>query len=315
MSKLALVLVGVLCAVTTAARGDVLFSDDFDTDTSASWNINASSADTAYTFAFDYSAIGVPPSPNGGGSTLGLRLAANIADGAAAGITVSPMGESFSGSYVLSFDMWINANGPFPSGGTGSTEFLTAGIGYDDTTVNLGGASGSGGWFTTDGEGGSSRDYRAYKNAGEQFAESGQFFAGTSSAGGGAHNSSDPYYADFGSIDVEVAVPDQAAMYAQQTGTTVVGSQGFAWHEVVITVDGSTALWEIDGLPIVELDPTIGSTFDLEGNISIGYMDIFSSVSDNPELSFGLIDNLVVTPEPATLVLLAMGGLALRRRR
>ena len=136
-----------------------------------------------------------------------------------------------------------------------------------------------------------------------------------SSAGGGAHNASDPYYAQFGSIDVEVAVPDQASEYDQQTGITGAGSQGFEWHEVVITMNGATALWEIDGLPIAELDPTIGEAFDLDGNISIGYMDIFGSVSDNPDLSFGLVDNLVVTPEPGTVLLLAIGGLALRRRR
>jgi hypothetical protein len=267
-------------------------------------------------FAFDYSSIGVPPSPNGGGSTLGLRMAANISDPASSeAVTLSPAGQFFTGSYQISFDVWINANGPFPGGGGGSTEFYTLGVGYDDATVNQGGTSGSGGWFAATGEGGSSRDYRGYKDAGEQFAESGQFFAGMSSAGGGAHNASDPYYAQFGSIDVEVAVPDQAAAYAQQTGVTGAGSQGFEWHEVVITVDGATALWEVDGLPIAELDPTIGSSFDLEGNLSIGYMDIFTSVSDNPDLSFGLVDNLVVTPEPGTLVLLAIGGLALRRRR
>jgi hypothetical protein len=296
--------------------GGVLFSDDFDTDTSASWNINVSSDDTSVMFAWDYSELGVPPSPNGGGSTLGLRLAANIVDPTGAeAVTLSPMGQFFSGSYQLSFDLWINANGPFPGGGGGSTEFYTAGIGYDDVTVNQGGASGSGGWFAATGEGGSSRDYRGYKDAGEQFAESGQFFAGMSSAGGGAHNASDPYYAQFGSIDVEVAVPDQADLYPQQTGITGAGSQGFEWHEVVITVNGSTALWEVDGLPIAELDPTVGEAFALEGNISIGYMDIFTSVSDNPDLSFGVIDNLVVIPEPATLALLALGGLALCRRR
>ena len=85
---------------------------------------------------------------------------------------------------------------------------------------------------------------------------------------------------------------------------------------MVILVDGSTALWKIDGLPIIELDPSIGSSFSLVGNISIGYMDIFTSVSDNPEVSFGLIDNLVVEiPEPATLGLLLIGGMAVLGRK
>ena len=308
----------VLAAAIGAAPGRAnILSESFDTDTSANWNILTSSADTSVAFGFDYSTVGVPASPNGGGSTLGLRLAANIdAPGTVEAITLTPKGYSFSGTYQMTFDMWINANGPFPAGGTGSTEFLTAGIGHDNATVNLG-TTGSGGWFAVSGEGGSSRDYRAYKNAGEQFAESGQFFAGTSSASGGAHNNSDPYYAAFGGIDVGATLPAQAALHPNQTGVTAVGSPGFAWHAFKVTVSGTTARWEIDGLPIAQLDATIGNTFPLSGNISLGYMDIFTSVSDNPATSFGLIDNLFVIPEPSTLALglLAAAGLWLRRRR
>ena len=307
--------VTIIFAAAVSAEA-VLYSDNYDVDSSAGWNINASSADISATFAFDYSTIGVPASPNGGGTTLGLRLAANIsAPASTEAITLSPKSRNFSGNYMLKFDMWINANGPFPDGGSGSTEFLTAGIGYDDATVNKGGASGAGGWFAATGEGGSTRDYRAYKAGGEQFAESGQFFAGTSSAGGGAHNSSDPYYAAFGDVDVEVALAAQKALHGQQTGTTLTGSAGMAWHEVTITVDGAKAAWAIDGLNIAALDPAVGASFSLDGNISIGYMDIFSSVSDNPEVSFGLIDNLVVVPEPATIGLLLAGGIAFLRRR
>ena len=301
--------VTAIILIMSATTEAVLFSDDFNVDSSAGWNIITSSADTSVIFAFDYSTIGVPESPNGGGNTLGLRLAANMDDPASVeAITISPTGQNFTGSYQVKFDMWINANGPFPAGGDGSTEFFTAGIGYDDVTLNMGGTSGSGGWFAVTGEGGSSRDYRAYKNAGEQFPESGQFFADSG-------NASEAYYASFGGIDVAAAVPVQTALYPNQTGVTQVGSAGFAWHEVVITVEGSTALWEIDGLPIIQLDATIGSSFPLSGNISIGYMDIFSSVSDNPYVSFGLIDNLVVIPEPATLGLLLIGGIAVLRRK
>lgn len=303
----------LIASVSTQAT---LYSEDFDTDSSASWNINSSSADTSVIFGFDYSTVGVPASPNGGGTTLGVRMAANIeAPNSSEAVTLSPVGQSFSGSYQVTFDLWVNANGPFPGGGGGSTEFFTAGIGYDDVTVNLGGSSGIGGWFAATGEGGSSRDYRAYKDGSEQFAESGQFMAGTSSASGGAHNASDVHYAALGGIDVAAAVPAQTAMHAAQNGITGTGSVGMAWHEVVITVDGVTALWEIDGIQIAALDPAIGAVFSLDGNISIGYMDAFSSVSDNPETSFGLIDNLVVTPEPATLAILFLGGIALLRRK
>ncbi len=295
-----LLVTAVFLTASIAAQA-ALFSDDFDVDSSGNWNIITSSVDTSVTFAFDYSTIGVPPSPNGGGTTLGLRLAANIVSPTGTeAVTLSPVDQTFNGSYQLKFDVWVNANGPFPGGGAGSTEFFTAGIGHDDTTLNKGGTSGSGAWFAATGEGGSSRDYRAYKNAGEQFPESTQYFAGSVS---GANNAGDPYYAGIGSIDVATAVPAQTALHPNQTGTTQTGAVGFAWLEVTVTVNGATALWEVDGLPIAELDPNIGSSFPLNGNISIGYMDIFTSISDNPEVSFGLIDNLVVLPDPSAAYL------------
>lgn len=302
MSSKVLYVMAIILTFSIATEA-ALFSDDFDVDSSADWNIIRSSPDTSVTFMFDYSTIGVPPAPNGGGSTLGLRMAANMdMPKSLEAVTLSPVSQEFTGSYVLKFDMWINANGPFPGGGTGSTESLTTGIGHDDVTLNQYDASGSGCWFAVTGEGGNYRDYQAFRDSQEQWAESGQFFAGTSSVDGGAHNSWDPYYADFGEILVEAAVPEQTVLHPLQTGPTLVGTAGFAWHEITITVDGENekVLWEISGLPIVELDLNIGSVFpSLSGNISIGYMDTYDSISDNPEVSFGLIDNLVVLLHPS----------------
>ncbi|MEZ6037026.1 MAG: hypothetical protein R3F29_06065 [Planctomycetota bacterium] len=274
------------------------FADDFNADTSGLYNI-AQTADAAATFAFDYSALGIPSAPSTtDGSTLGLKLEANLASVAAHAITLHTL-VTMTGTYVVKFDAWINANGPFPGGGAGSTEYLTCGVGGDGSTVNRGGATGVGGWFAADGEGGSTRDYRGYKNAGEQFAESGQFAAGLSSVSGGAHNNSDPYYAAFGGVDVG-ALP-QGSLFAQQNGTTAVGSFGFAWHQIEMRVvanggtGGATSVgWYIDGLRVATLDAGIGSTFSTDGSVTLGYMDIFTSVSDNSALSFGLIDNLVI---------------------
>ena len=281
---------GIILVETPQTPCGIAFSDDFDTDTSANWIVNGT-ADVSAQFAWDYSQLFIPPSPNGGGTTKGLRLAVNISSGTTDAITLAPVGQAFGGDYRMRFDMWMNVNGPLPGGGTGSTEYVTAGVGYNGTTINRAGVSGSGGWFAVDGEGGSTRDYRAYKNGSEQFAESGQFFAGTSSASGGAHNNTHPYYDVF----PPMSPPDaQSNAFPQQTGSTNPGCVGFAWREVVITRQGTTVTWEIDGLPIVHLEQTIGSTFPVTGNISIGYLDPFTSISDNPQLSFGVIDNLVV---------------------
>lgn len=289
----------------TAAIGSLLstslvaqtFSDDFNANTAPLYTITQT-PDAVATFAFDYSTLGIPVAPNTtDGTTLGLKMEANVTSGTANAITLHSI-VPFSGTYVVKFDAWINANGPFPAGGGGSTEFLTMGVGGDSATTNISGV-GSGGWFAATGEGGSSRDYRAYKNGGEQFAESGQWNAGNSSAGGGAHNASDPYYAQFGGVDVGALV--QGALYVQQNGVSQTGSFGFAWHEIEMrvlptagTAGATTVSWYIDGLQIATLDAGIGSSFVTDGAVTLGYMDTFTSISDNPALSFGLIDNLRV---------------------
>ena len=72
----------------------VLFEDDFNTDTSANWIVlsgtNADENDEAYDaalgdftvdFAFDYSSRGIPPAPNSGDkSTRGIRVSVNNND-------------------------------------------------------------------------------------------------------------------------------------------------------------------------------------------------------------------------------------------
>ncbi|GJM23710.1 MAG: hypothetical protein DHS20C16_01250 [Phycisphaerae bacterium] len=270
-----------------------LFADDFDTDTSSNWNINVSGPDTSIAFAYDYGVDGIPSAPNStGGTTLGLRLAANLTSpGDLEAVSLSPVGASASGQYTLAFDMWINANGPFPSGGTGSTEFITGGVGSDGMTVNLGGVSGFGAWFAVDGEGGSSRDFRVYKDATEQSIASGIYNVAS-------NNNTDPTLSGF--FAPQSPPVTQQVIHAQQSGMTAAGSAGFQWREFEVVVDeiAGTATWRIDGLTIATIDNNSGLFVSLSGDITIGYMDGFTSVSDNAALSFGLIDNLRVNLVP-----------------
>jgi hypothetical protein len=309
-----------LAGTVTHALADplLLFSDSFDTDTSANWSIYTSQADTAVVFAYDYSADGIPSAPNSsGGTTLGVKFTANMVAGQSpesAGLNIVPKGQNFTGDYVLKFDLWMNANGPFPAGGTGSTEFASAGIGLAGNGALLwhGAAPAGVGWFAVSGEGGASQDFRAYVGTTMQ-GEGPVYFAN----GSPERDNSHPYYAaTFPGGQTPPA--SQTANHPQQTGALNVGTVGFAWRQVEISKVGDEVVWSIDGLPIAKLTGT-GNGISLNGNITVGYFDPFNSVSDNPALSFGIVDNVRVEfiPEPSTLALglLGFGAWLLARRR
>lgn len=312
-------ILAALTALGTQAQAQ-LFSDNFDSNTSSSWTVNASATGNhPATFAFDYSTVGIPSAPRStGGSTSGLKLQANLPGGAAffGGVSVSPNGQSFTGSYVLSFDMWMNFNGPFPGGGNGSTQAGGAGIGTAGTSVQMAGAADSI-HFSTTGDGGATVDYRAYSpNTTSGYGDaSGVFAAGTT---GSPRNGSNVYYSSLGGV---AAPSEQVDLFAQQTGTTGTGSFGMKWHQVDIRYENSIATYSIDGLLIATVDATTAGTLG-GNNILLNYYDTNSGQSTDPNagaLLFGLFDNVTVTavPEPeeyAAVAASALIGFALWRR-
>ena len=110
-----------------------------------------------------------------------------MANGVIAALSMSPIGQSFGGDYRLRFDMWINANGEFPVGGTGSSQYITAGVGTTGGHVQWTGSGAVDGyWFAVNGEGqagdtSGTSDYGAYSNKTVQAAGSGVYYAGTDS--------------------------------------------------------------------------------------------------------------------------------------
>jgi hypothetical protein len=199
-------------------------------------------------------------------------------------LNISPIGQSFGGNYRLHYDMWINANGPFPAGGTGSSQFLTAGLGTDGSRVEWNTGTSDGVFFAIDGEGqasDTSPDIRAYVGITLQNTNSGVYVGGTNTS---IRRCSDPYYSN-------VFPGGQTPPAAQgQTGALDVGTVGFGWRDVVINKSGSTIEWFVDGLKIC----SITNVSLTASNIFVGYWDPFSSFSDNTNLSFGLVDNLRV---------------------
>jgi hypothetical protein len=309
----------LLCAVfaSPALTGAAaLFTDNFNTLASAA-NYSTVSTDATSsfsTFAYNYAALGIPSAPSSGdASTLGLRLDANFsAPNAAEAITLFTNG-SYSGDYSVTFDAWLNVNGPFPDGGAGSTNFLVGGVGSNGSVANFAGNSGNGGWFAVDGENGNGIDYRWYKDNVLQSGTTGQYAAGNTDAD---RNGLDPYYSSLGNINVS-NLPVQGASNggpAQQNGTSFAGSFGMAWHKVRLDVDadggtgGAASLkWTVDNLVIGTLDAGANGSFSAAGKVAIGYYDPTNNGSDLPTHSFALFDNLEITPEPTTALLAAIG--------
>lgn len=271
--------------------GSVLFSDNFDTDTSANWTVNsAHEGQNLATFNWDYSTFGIPVAPNTtGGTTRGLRLQANNGDTPTfTGLSVSPtdFGVATNEDYRLSFDMWVNFPGPLTVGGSGSTMSLSAGVGTTGTRAQFPGTSVEGVLFSVTGDGGSGSDWRAYAAVGAPLTGSTGAYAAPGDAG--ALNNTNAYYAPFGGA---AAPAEQLAIYPEQTGLTQVGAPGIAWHEVSIEKRGTNFTWFVDNLRIATISLT---NKEISTNIFVGFFDINPNQTTSPDLSFGLIDNLRV---------------------
>ncbi|MGK0189054.1 MAG: hypothetical protein ACI9R3_004871 [Verrucomicrobiales bacterium] len=282
------------------AHAGLVFADDLSTDTN--WTV-LGDADTAATFGYDYSANGIPSAPNGTG-TVGLKLEANIAGAAAAGVA-AVRSTGISGTpYRVSFDVWSN----YALAGSGTTEFAGGGVGHDGATLGSNGAS-----LLITGDGGSSRDYRLYKDSNEQFIASLQYNASFAT-----NNGSEPLIA--------AAIVGTAAPAGQaQVGTPSDGAAAFQWITMHIDVDPTagqskfTLLADGNTLEIGTLDSSVGDAVNMDGSVSLVYADLFSSLADTPGLQFGVFDNVSVesVPEPTSAMLLSMCGLGFffRRRR
>ena len=306
--------------VAAPAFGAHLYAESFEVDPSANWTVNGGPSDHAANLYFDYSTVGIPVAPSGLGSR-GMKLQANQSSGVFGGMSASPSAMSFAGNYTVAFDWWANVNGPFPVGGSGSTQLSTFGVGTSGSVAQWPGGAQDSIWFAATGDGNSGSDWRAYSpTAPTRYADTapGIYAAG---AAAGSTNASDAYYSGFGSNSAPAA---QLASYAQQTGTTLAGSAGMEWHRVEIVVSSLTVDWFVDSLLIATV-PIGDDTANTGNKIFFGHSDTNATSStdvNDSALLFTLIDNISVTdrsasvPEPGTLLLVALGlaGFAYSRR-
>jgi hypothetical protein len=272
-------------------NGVVLFSDNFETDSSVNWTTNSNDGfvDSAADFAFDYSQLFVPPVP-GGTTTKGLRFRLNEQFGPVNAVSASPAILNLPTDYRLKFKGWVNYNGPMLDGGSGSTMHLTAGVGTTPDHANAGFYSASDGiWFDCDGDGGSTflvGDTSAYVASTLQGDLSSVYAAGTNN---NPRSTGNPYYSLWGSIP---APPAQLANFPTQTGISQPGNMGEAWHTFVIAKATNAVSWVIDGIPVATIP---ADSTPLSTNVFVGFEDLFAGVlSGNPPMSFVLIENLRV---------------------
>jgi len=305
------IVVCFLSILPPPAEAAIVFQETFDSDHTANWQVNSSGGDNRANFFFDYRTVGIPSAPNSAGTTLGLKLQANVTGSIFGGVSVSPKNQAFSGDYILRFDMWLNYNGPLDSGFAGTTQLTGAGIGTNGTAAQWGGGTQNSVHFGATGDGDVVSDYRAYSSVAP-----GSYPAGDPVYFAPSRDNFDAYYAQFGN---ETAPAAQVTLYPQQTGSTRIGTQGFAWRDVAIEKSGDLATFSINGLPIARVDLT---TVTLSGeNILFNHYDINSSSSSDsnaPFLLFGLIDNVRVeaVPEPSAMVSFALllGSVRFRRK-
>lgn len=274
------------------SQAQIVYSENFDTDHSANWVVNNGPSDSVANFHFDYSTVGVPNAPNSSGNTRGLKLQANLTSATFGGVSVSPTGQSFTGNYRLRFDLWQNFNGPFPAGGSGSTQITGAGIGTAGTTPQWPAGTQDSLWFAATGDGESSTDYRAYSPVAPTGYDvaSGVFAAGS-------RDHANLYYAELGR---EAAPNAQLEQFENQTGVTHSGAMGMQWRDVVITRQGNTVTWVVDGLLLATVD--VSAIAFGGGNILFMYSDINAGSSTDPnasDMAFGLVDNVRVELLPA----------------
>jgi hypothetical protein len=298
------------------SSGAVVFTEDFEVNNAANWTVNSGPSDAAVDFSFDYSTVGIP-APFGLPGTRGLKLQANQANGIFSGVSVSPNGQSFAGDFIMQFSWWANFNGPFPAGGSGSTQLSTFGVGTSGNVAQWPGGTQDSIWFGAAGDGNSSSDYRAYSpTAPGRYADT----APGIYAAGAVAGSTNASYALYSIMGDRTAPAEQVALFPQQTGTTMTGAAGMEWHYVHIQRFEGFVTWHVSGAHIATV-PVGDDAVATGENIFFGHSDINATSSTDPNdgaLLFTLIDNVRVEliPEPASFgLLLAPAGVALLRRR
>lgn len=277
---------------------DTIYTNDFQMDSSSDFVISEFiSGDNPVDFTYDFSTFSqagglfptsIPPAPRSSdGNTRALRMATNVVNGVANGVTATLVNIQPGENIRITFDAWINYNGG-QGGGSGSTEFITFGASADPNLVAMSGGNyftGSnqpfnGFFFGVTGEGGAGQDYRYYD--------------GDGSGGAVGDNANLANFLGTGAVNE----PDFVAIFPPGEFETpgVPGKAWVTWEIVVlngqvrllVTKPSNERIILCDwftpnpGTPITDLLPHFGT------------MDVFPSLANPASDNFVLIDNIEV---------------------
>jgi hypothetical protein len=315
-----------LAAVASAAvpaAAAPLFTENFDTNATPRWSAPITDAETGVfdgrvVYGFDYTPIGIPAAPNGGGKALFMEVNLNNQTGDQ-GESVAILARDLtlpSGNFKLTMDVWFNVE----SSNGGTTEFGIFGVHAaapndpgndaptDDVPFQFSVSNGNGLAWMASGDSGAANDFVRFVDP---------------------NNADSGSQLNLGNYDSRGPIPG----LADQSG---LGPRN-SWIEVGIEKSGSMYTFSINGFAIDTYDDVSGALSG--GTIMVGYNDAFNSVADlnlqpgpdpNPLVDDGLwggdelfgsahfilIDNIVLVPEPTSALLgfLCLAGLAIRRR-
>jgi hypothetical protein len=326
----AAVVVAVLCYRGAMLSAAVIYSDDFNTDTSANYNKYITNGATGpsgdVTFAYNYNAapgsggLSIPVAPHTtDGSTLGLRIRTdNLQSSSGTVVGASEIVTKnlvLPSEYTVQVDVWSNYIGStsIATSGTNGSTGVAVGIGTSGNSISY--IAANDGLLTEafgDNGGGANQAYRLYLDNNHPNPTTANYWAaGTTST---SASFSDPYYTSkFPSVS---APAGQASFSSTQTGSTPAGVQGFAWHTWTITKDSANVTWRIDG-NVITTSPNSAVTFG-GSQVSLGNDDTGltgSSAANNQLFNAEIFDNLIIIPEPTTVALLILAAPALFRRR
>ncbi|QDU34847.1 PEP-CTERM motif protein [Poriferisphaera corsica] len=286
---------GIAAGLGFAASVDaaVLFEESFDSEAAAkvnATNLGQNSIDYVdySNFSVDGTAFSIGSAQTGMG-TNGVLIRSNYDEGVNSGVQFYALEglasdaaalKSFNGNYIMKWDTWQNMGVPLAA--TGSTEWSTYGVGRDADT------------------------YNGYANAS---------FQGTWGVNltGGDFNTWDYRIAVDGTVEAEIN-NESAEATAAFPSNDIVGTPINAWTHWELVVDGDSDNVKLYANGEMLFDITSAVT---DGYAYIGYSDRYSSVNSDPVNTWAILDNLKITdiPEPASLALFGLGGLAMLRRR